>query len=239
MEISAIIIVQFICSLGLFFLLRNFYTTYFNKKGENQATKEDIAEITKEVENVKKIFNDQNTILNAKLSFQNQHALNLRNAEREALIDFNKKLSAWLQYIYSYKIKIITENNIYSAEGFYDELEKREYEYQLAYGHIQLFISNENILKHSENMVSVIKDLSQKYVSTNGILLFYYKQQLYLRTEKKEYTDFDSDCLRTMHKFFNSTPELKEKIDLQHKQLISFIRGRIKELNARESDETD
>jgi hypothetical protein len=41
------------------YVLRDFFPAYFHKKGENLATKEDIADITDEVENVRSLYASQ------------------------------------------------------------------------------------------------------------------------------------------------------------------------------------
>lgn len=85
-----------VIALTIFYLFKSFWPKYFEAKGTNQATKEDIGEITEIVENIKSDLLHQNELLKAQLSFKNQHRLNLKTAEREAIFDFNKRVSAWL-----------------------------------------------------------------------------------------------------------------------------------------------
>jgi len=47
----------------IFLLLRAYLPSYFKKKGENLATKEDIAEITKQIEQVKMEFTTKSQVL--------------------------------------------------------------------------------------------------------------------------------------------------------------------------------
>jgi len=62
--IIQIINILIIIAFGIILLFRRFYLpSYLNKKGENLATKEDIAEITKRIEAVKIEFTSQAHIL--------------------------------------------------------------------------------------------------------------------------------------------------------------------------------
>lgn len=69
----AILIIQ-IVSLLLVFLIslyvKNFLPSYMNKKGENLATKEDIAEITKKTEEVQKEFKEQFELFSSDVKFK-------------------------------------------------------------------------------------------------------------------------------------------------------------------------
>ena len=47
------------CDIALYLLIKNLLPSYFNKKGENLATKEDIAEITKLQEEVQAQFHKE------------------------------------------------------------------------------------------------------------------------------------------------------------------------------------
>src|SRR5262245_59986059 len=92
---TIIIVILYITSLAL----KNYVPTYFNEKAKNLDTKQDISEITQKVEETNKVFTDKTEELKAQLLFFNQHKLSWKAAEREALIDYNKKFSAWLYYI--------------------------------------------------------------------------------------------------------------------------------------------
>ena len=47
----------------VFFIFRHYLPGYFGKKGENLATKEDIAEITSQIEQVKMEFTNKSQVL--------------------------------------------------------------------------------------------------------------------------------------------------------------------------------
>ena len=72
------------CSFVLGLFVKSFFPTYFRKKGENLATKEDISEITDKIESVKNDYANQlesaKTELSAKLntnSFRYENEYNI------------------------------------------------------------------------------------------------------------------------------------------------------------------
>ena len=54
MTISNVILIVVIVGIGFF--IKNYFPSYFNEKGKNLATKEDIAEITNRIESVKSSY---------------------------------------------------------------------------------------------------------------------------------------------------------------------------------------
>ena len=72
MESNVIVILQFLILIGLgcIFLFRKFLFSYSSEKGKNLATKEDIADITQKIEDVKLIHAKQLESTRAELSSQ-------------------------------------------------------------------------------------------------------------------------------------------------------------------------
>lgn len=72
MEIITLILqIVILISLGLCVLFfRNYLPSYMNKKGENLATKEDVAEITKKTEEVQKEFKEQFELFSSDVQFK-------------------------------------------------------------------------------------------------------------------------------------------------------------------------
>ena len=66
--VTEIIIVLFMFSLGLF--IKNFFPSYMDKKGENLATKEDVAEITRRTEEVQKEFKESFELFSSDVQFK-------------------------------------------------------------------------------------------------------------------------------------------------------------------------
>lgn len=67
-------------ALVVYFLLKSFLPSYFSKKGENLATKEDISEITNKIESVKHEYANNLESVKAELSAKlNTHGLRYEN----------------------------------------------------------------------------------------------------------------------------------------------------------------
>lgn len=60
--------------LGLY--IKSYFPAYMGKKGENLATKEDIAEITRKTEEVTSVFQREMAVFSHDLSFSNDYAFN-------------------------------------------------------------------------------------------------------------------------------------------------------------------
>src|SRR5690349_11236663 len=80
-------------------VVKHFWGKYAETKGANQATKEDIGEITKIVESIKSELSEKVEQLRAQLSFKNQHLLEIKKSEREAYLQYHNKVSAWKSYL--------------------------------------------------------------------------------------------------------------------------------------------
>lgn len=155
MDILQILTQFLIVLVGLFiyFLLKSFWPKYFETKGSNQATKEDIGEITEIVESIKTDLSQQTEQLKAQLSLDNQHLLNLKNAERDALFDFNRKFSAWLYYLVRFRLSSYKLENYLQLKDIEIEFSKRQYECDLAEAHLRLFA-------HDQDFLNLIRDLT-------------------------------------------------------------------------------
>ncbi|MCT3814525.1 hypothetical protein CMT92_07355 [Elizabethkingia anophelis] len=89
----------------IYFISKHFASSYFNEKGKNLATKEDIGKITEEVKKVESMFsistnseNDYNTL------------------KRKAILDYFNALNTWSSFIisdsYQYEKSKLNENNL-------------------------------------------------------------------------------------------------------------------------------
>lgn len=82
--------IELIVELMIFILLLYvaFVKSYFQEKGKNLATKEDISDITDLIESVK-----------SRLQLSLQAKVNLKREEHDAVIAYYSALSSWLQSI--------------------------------------------------------------------------------------------------------------------------------------------
>ncbi len=82
-------------------ILNKFLSSYFSKKGEDLATKEDIGKITKEIEEVKNIYKKN---------------YDLSNTEREFYNDMVRELQEMLAVIKRYELRAGTGENSVTYE---------------------------------------------------------------------------------------------------------------------------
>ena len=141
---------QVVCialALVVFYLLKNYFPKYFEAKATNQATKEDIGKITEIVESIKTDLNKKTEELKAQLSLKNQHRINIKNAEREAFFDYNRKVSSKLYFLVNYNFPLYPVNEYEKLDVVFDEMEKRTIDLDLAESHLFLFYRDEAFLK--------------------------------------------------------------------------------------------
>jgi len=156
-----------ICSLFVFYKLKNFYPKYFEAKATNQATKEDIGEITEIIETIKSDISQQNEFLKAQLSLSNQHKLNIKSAEREAIFEFNKQKSVWIYSLIRFSFYKYDQNNFREIDrdnqlGY----QERQYNCDIATAHIVLFIHDNEFLDLKEKLINEIILLHKIIIDT-------------------------------------------------------------------------
>ncbi|MEY2830686.1 MAG: hypothetical protein RIQ33_2544 [Bacteroidota bacterium] len=116
--------------IGLYLAL---FKSYFQEKGKNLATLEDIEEITELVEQVKTTFIKQTENLKANLQFLTNVQVGIASEERNAIIDYNLKYFRWLNLLLDSSMKDINT---------YDDNELDKY-VQLQGDHYRDFLDSE------------------------------------------------------------------------------------------------
>lgn len=156
-----------ICSLFIFYKLKNFYPKYFEAKASNQATKEDIGEITEIIETIKSDISQQNEFLRAQLSLSNQHKLNIKSAEREAIFEFNKQKSVWIYSLIRFSFYKYDQNNFREIDRNNQlEYHERQYNCDIAIAHLVLFMHDNEFLDLKEKLINEIILLHKIIIET-------------------------------------------------------------------------
>lgn len=131
----------------LLLLYMAFLKSYFQEKGKNVATKEDVEEITSLVEAVK-----------SQLQFSLQAKLSLRAEEHQALVDYFSKYSAWLSAITNCSTVGITKDNTSRLAEIRSQLDMLHQDFYLAAGKMELFVENEDIQsQHGPLVIETLK----------------------------------------------------------------------------------
>lgn len=146
----------------LFFVLYlALFKSYFQEKGKNIATSEDIEGLTLKVESVKQQFLEKNANVKAKLDLLTSLQINHKNDERTALIEFHKAVKNW--------IGLLTESTP-SLLNYYDndEIQAKKHYYDLAYREVlhaeyvlELYVDDVKIWELIRDLkVNVIENLA-------------------------------------------------------------------------------
>lgn len=168
--LQGIVIIGFIV-LG--FLLKNFWPKYFEKKGENLATKEDIGEITKIVEEVKNKLALELEL--QKISYSGIHKEKI-NAYKEFLkkaYDFKTTLKNAIYPPIHEGIPTLAEvsgefenfENFYKCNKFFYSENCLHYIEVLMkeYNQIRTDISNQHIKNDKEYPAAIIKEIEKNF----------------------------------------------------------------------------
>jgi len=180
MDILQILTQSIVVLIGLFlyFLFKSYWPKYFETKGTYRATKEEIGKITEIVEEIKTDLANKTEELKAQLSFSTQHKLNLKSAEREALFDYNKKVSAWLYSLVRFDMTRYNIDNYKELDKVAIEFSRRQYECDLAQAHLLLFLHDQDYRELNRDFtISIIK---YEHLLANAILEF---KSIYSMTE--------------------------------------------------------
>ncbi len=113
-----------------------FFKTYFQEKGKNLATKEDIEEITSVVESVK-----------SQLEFSLQARLSLRAEEHQALVDCFTKYGAWLSAIRNCSFVGIDYESIGRLAELRSHMDRLGEDADLAAERMELFVENPDLVQ--------------------------------------------------------------------------------------------
>ena len=132
----------------LLLLYLAFLKSYFQEKGKNIATKEDVEEITSLVESVK-----------SQLQFSLQAKLSLRAEEHQVVIDYFAKYSAWLSAITNCSIANLDRDNAASRLAeIRAQLDILHQDFDRAAGRMELFVENEDIRsQHGPLVIETLK----------------------------------------------------------------------------------
>jgi hypothetical protein len=77
-----------------------FFKSFFNEKGKNAATKQDIEEITRKIETIKTEFIKETEKLKHELQFANQMKVSFSTDLKDAVVNAYESFNLWIEYVY-------------------------------------------------------------------------------------------------------------------------------------------
>lgn len=109
---------------------------FFKKKFENLADKDDVSDLTREVENVKKEFNEDLEKLKVNLEILKSHKVNLVNEKRKTIYDFWSSMNLLIEKsinIFNYNIDDFDSYNQFKGDinKLYENFTLNRYSFEL------------------------------------------------------------------------------------------------------------
>lgn len=147
MEITNLIF-NFLILVGIILLIYfKFYVpTYLKKKGENLATKEDIAQITKEIKEVE-----------TKFKVRESGEIDYNSIKRKSILDFFASINNW-QKLITDSSSDYSENHLVKNELSISKIREAKTNYNLKEGEIEIFISDSDFyLLRKEVSIIILK----------------------------------------------------------------------------------
>ena len=156
-------------------ILKSFWPKYFEAKATNQATKEDIGEITTIVENIKSDLQRDVEDLKGQISLVNQHKLNLKASEREAILEYSSKLNAYIYCLVGLDLTLYNEENYNELLKERIEINKKSFEFSVSEANLGLFLNDDEFIKMNMNLKLSISEYETKLRETMLKLTHQYK----------------------------------------------------------------
>ena len=155
LQILQIILEVTLIILGIYL---SFVKSYFQEKGKNLATLQDIEEITKKVETIKTEFIRETEEIKLKIQYKNQIAFTLKTEEIKSLFDFYEKYYLWLNILLDYFFGGADEDNIEILTNSENIINDSYFKFLLAEAKVGLLIDNKELFEHTYKMkISTLK----------------------------------------------------------------------------------
>jgi hypothetical protein len=168
MQVATLVVETLILLIGLYLVL---FKSYFQEKGKNLATKEDIEEITQKVEVIKN-----------NISFLTQTKLNLSTEERISLVNCYEKYYSWLNIILDSYFGGVNEENQSKLREMIEKIDEAKVQYVLAASRLELFINNDEISKLIQEIRVKTIDLQHDFERHSGQIEYIFFEMTKMRS---------------------------------------------------------
>jgi len=232
------VVIQTIILIFSTFLLLKLRLNYHKEKDKNQATKEDIGDITKIVESVKTDLLYKTEELKAELSLTNQHKLNWKASERDAIINYNKEITAWIYAITRIDFAFYDIDNYKKLLEIEPNLKQLVYKVDLADGNLSIFMLDPNISNIKGNLTKNIDELMAFALRFIGELVYVWRTNEIAGRSYSDPDDYDNYMSSAYHDVEMRIKGFKEvfhkkfmEVHSNHRKLQSAFNERIKALS--------
>jgi len=228
--------------LVLFFATRIFLPSYFNEKGKNLATKEDVESITATVEKIKSEFIKDIELIKADLTYTNQNKFSIKSAERDALIETNTKYAEWLNLLLNVSFADVNSSNYLKLNSYYADIKLKKLNFDVALSNLNLFLHDEELTLAQANCLVETGKLEQILMETiSDMVNQFERESIYFQSiaqlEKSKLPDED-----WLHKqriasrkdrdaiFYKMIDEKKRQFPIAHERRVIFVKALKKRL---------
>jgi len=213
-------------------LFITFSKSYSAKKGENQATKEDIGKITEIIEGIKKDLIDNTEKLKADLALKNEYLIGLTGIERDAILNYYKELYSLINYLLRLDLTIYNLDNFNDIDSVKIDIDKEFYKYDLAEGFLEFFLdTQEFIIKKFELNKSIqelgkyinISFLEYKHLFKNANIQIQFNAKPNIEIHK----NLNDQTLTFLKNYYKERNEKHKPVSISSLQLKSVIKQRL------------
>ncbi|HXU28157.1 MAG TPA: hypothetical protein VN698_13080 [Bacteroidia bacterium] len=162
MQTISIVLEILLFILGLYLA---FFKSYFQEKGKNLATKEDIEEITTKVEGIKTEFIKETEKLKTDLQFENHVKVSINTDTKNSIVEMVENYNFWLILImdsFNQSLSFDTKK----VEKVRSDLQQAYFKFVMSESKLYLYQQDNQI----SDLLGVIKEHTIRF---QGIFLYY------------------------------------------------------------------
>ncbi len=201
-------------------LAYKFLPAYFIEKGKNLATKEDIGEITKKVEEVRVEFTDKTETLKSELQILSSTKLNLISEERQALLDFHDKFFYWFEMCINVSFGNIDTFKNEEINLYLQKMSEAQFRSGVCEARMELFINDIELLTLKNDLKIALLDKLATLVPGYLSALRISNIQINVAVMKQDFVEHN----KLLKSRIPKTEELNKSVLEKYKTIIPLVK---------------
>ncbi len=186
-----------------------FVKSYFQEKGKNVATKEDIEEITEKIEKVK-----------SEIGVLTHKKINLSTEKQNTLLDFNSKYTAWLNYILAADIISNTDPALIHVDKIKEKLDQLFYDFAICEANIEVFFNSDKELLNLKKEIKLKTIELSNHLALNLVKASGAREQIINANKLPTSIPDNSYKIDMLNKFYSEQDKIHEAF--QEKKLALY-----------------
>ena len=143
-----------------------FFKSYFQEKGKNLATSEDVEKITKKVEGIKKEIAEELAVSKSKIDLLYNLELKQLTNENESLINFHKSFSVWFNKLTS-SLNLIDDTDNNELKNKIKEYDETYHKVLNEFSILEIYCTDKDFMNMiSDLKIKILKELSKNHPKT-------------------------------------------------------------------------